>query len=322
MGIKKILSSTVFLAILTCAFWASSFVPTKVGLGYYPEPLQFAGYTFILAGVFLLPFAKVNRHFFLQLKDHFRLFLKVGFFSTTLLYGAYYTGQNLADASVIALIVGSQPFFVALMAHCILKNEKFTPLKIISIIIAIAGLVIVSFPSFKNADMIGWGSAIGILLIIIDCLSASYGNIIVSQIDFSKVDIKVLNTAELTLGGIMLLILSFIIEGFKPLPAIMISDNYKFYLSLLAMVMITDITMVIWFKLIARPDTKVSELNMWKFLIPVIGSIESWLFISNDKPTLNSIIGLIVITLALLIFSFIPVLYEKKHRNHTKAIDN
>lgn len=299
---KAFIKSTPFLAIVTCFLWASSFVPTKVGLDFFPAPLHYAGYTFIISGLILIPWANHKRNFIQQLKKHFPIALKIGFFSTTLLYGSYYTGQNYVDASIVSLIVGCQPLFVAIMAHFILKNEKFNKVKVFSIILAIIGLVVVSYPSFSEVKSIGWMSAIGIMLIIVDCLSASYGNIIVSQVDFARVDIRVINAAQLFLGGFMLMILAVIIEGPQQLPSFS-NDGYLFYICLAAMVFITVFSAIIWFSLLARPNTKVSNLNMWKFLIPVIGSLQSWTLLRNDKPTLNSVIGLVIITASLLIFN-------------------
>lgn len=297
---KNVLKSTPFLAIVTCLLWGSSFVPTKTGLQYMDAPLQFAGYTFVLAGIFMMPWAKVGKHYFMQVFDNFGIMFKVAIFSISILYGAFYTGQSLTDASVVSMIVGCQPFFVAILAHLILKNEKFNATKIIGMTLGIIGIIVVSWPEFSNIKLVGFTSAIGIVLIIIDCMSAAYGNIIVSQIDFGKVDIKVLNSAASLIGGLILLLIAYPLEGVATLP-----KEVDFYISLGAMVAITVVTTIIWMRLLSRDDVEVSALNMWKFILPLVGSIESWLFLKGDNPNAYSIAGLIVITASLLIF-FLP----------------
>lgn len=294
---KKLISSTPFLAIMTCLLWASTFVPTKVGLEYLSSPLQFAGYTYLIAGVVLMPWARIGPSYFRQVKDNLWLMLKVALFSTTILYGAYYLGQNLLDASLASLIVSAQPFFVAVMAHFLVKNDRFTPLKVLSIMMAVVGLIVVSFPNLVNMQAMGVSAIAGILLMLVNCVSAAYGNIIVSQIDFTKVNIRVLNSAELTFGGIFLLILAAATGDWQPFPT-----AGMFHIALVIKVFIAVATMVTWFALLARPEVKVSELNMWKFLMPVFGSIESWLLMKNDSPNAFTVTGLFVLTASLLIF--------------------
>ena len=294
---KKILFSTPFLAIMTCLLWASTFVPTKVGLEYLSSPLQFAGYTYLIAGVVLMPWARIGPRYFRQVRDHLGLMVKVALFSTTILYGAYYLGQNLLDASLASLIVSAQPFFVAVMAHFMVKNDRFTPLKVFSIMLAVVGLVVVSFPSLVDMQAMGVAAIGGILLMLVNCVSAAYGNIIVSKIDFAKVDIRVLNSAELAIGGIFLLILAAVSGSWQPFPA-----AGMFHAALAIKVFIAVATMVTWFALLARPEVKVSELNMWKFLIPVFGSIESWLMLEGDTPNVFTVTGMVILTASLLIF--------------------
>lgn len=294
---RKFFTSTPFLALLTCILWGSSFVPTKTGLEFMQAPLQFAGYTFVISGIVLMPWAKFGKHYFEQVFGNFGIMLKVALFSIAILYGSFYTGQNLTDASIVSLIVGCQPFFVALLAHLLLRSERFTKRKIAGLALGMTGIVVVSWQSFSDIKLMGLSSALGIIFIIIDCLSAAYGNIIVSQIDFKKVDIKVLNSFASFLGGVILLIVAYPAEGIAPLPS-----EAGFYISLGAMVFITVVTTVVWMRLLSRPNVEVTSLNMWKFVMPLVGSAESWLLLKNDKPTPYTIAGLVIITFSLLIF--------------------
>jgi drug/metabolite transporter (DMT)-like permease len=60
----------------------------------------------------------------------------------------------------------------------------------------------------------------------------------------------------------------------------------------------------IWFSLIQRPGVKVSTLNIWKFLIPVLGAILSWILINEEKPDLISILGMAVISVSLVTLNY------------------
>jgi drug/metabolite transporter (DMT)-like permease len=58
----------------------------------------------------------------------------------------------------------------------------------------------------------------------------------------------------------------------------------------------------LWFMLLQRPGVKVSELNLWKFIIPVVGAILSWLLVPDEHPELLTITGMIIITASLIMF--------------------
>ena len=52
------------------------------------------------------------------------------------------------------------------------------------------------------------------------------------------------------------------------------------------------------------PGVKVSELNIWKFLIPASGAALSWILIKDEKPDWISISGMLVITISLVTLSY------------------
>ena len=76
------------------------------------------------------------------------------------------------------------------------------------------------------------------------------------------------------------------------------------WVSLAVLVFISTVAIGVWFVLLARPGVKVSELNMWKFLIPVVGSVESWWLMPDEHPQLYSVIGLLVLTSSLVLLNY------------------
>lgn len=291
--------STPLLAIMCCLIWSIIFVPTKVGLTYYEYPFQYAGFTHLVAGLCLLPWGGFGREYIKHVKEHFGLVLKVAFFSTALLYGAYYLGQSLVAPSLAALIVSAQPFFVFVMAHFMMKNERMTTMKVVSVILAVIGVVIVSYPSVRDIEVEGLSAVIGIAMVLVNCVSASYANITVSKVDFTRVKSRVLTSSQLTLGGLMLFGVSIAVDGgVKPLPL----DNVEFLIATGAIIAFTVIAIMTWYSLLARPEVKVSELNMWKFIMPIFGTFISWVMIESDKPNVYSVTGVVVLTISLVLF--------------------
>ena len=58
----------------------------------------------------------------------------------------------------------------------------------------------------------------------------------------------------------------------------------------------------LWFKLLQRPGVKVSELNLWKFIIPGVGAMLSWLLVPNESPEWITISGIVIIIAALIMY--------------------
>ncbi|MBE0653659.1 MAG: hypothetical protein IH594_07660, partial [Bacteroidales bacterium] len=59
----------------------------------------------------------------------------------------------------------------------------------------------------------------------------------------------------------------------------------------------------IWYGLLKRPGVKVSDLNFWKFLIPVTGAMLAWLVIPGEQPSLIAIAGMSVTALSLVLLN-------------------
>ena len=110
---------------------------------------------------------------------------------------------------------------------------------------------------------------------------------------------------------IMLLIVSFIVDEpevkFYPI---------EFYGALLWLSCISAASFSLWYGELQKPGVKVSELNMLKFIIPITGSILSWILIEGEYPTTVTVTGILIITFALLL----QQMPEGSIRNFFRAI--
>ena len=96
----------------------------------------------------------------------------------------------------------------------------------------------------------------------------------------------------------MLFIASLFVEGIEPLYQDLPS---RFYIALTWLAIIPAAGFSIWYYLLSQPGIKVSELNIWKFTIPIVGVILSWILLPEEKPTFNTIIGILIISASLII---------------------
>jgi len=79
----------------------------------------------------------------------------------------------------------------------------------------------------------------------------------------------------------------------------------EYWLSLGWLAMVSAFAITIWFGLLQRPGVKVSNLNTWKFIIPIFGAFLSWMILPGENPDTISIIGMIVIAFSLLLVNYL-----------------
>ncbi len=290
--------NSVFLALIACILWSTAFAGIKIGL-QYSSPLQFAGIRFMISGLLILPFCKDLYSNFQIAWKNFDKIVWISLFQTAILYTFFYLGLNKTPAAVAAIIVGGGPLFVALIAHFTTGRDPLTLRKVIALMIGFSGIVLLALA--KDRNMQNHGSIIvGIVLLVAGNIAGSYGNILVSK-NKLKISPVFLNAIQIFMGGTIILVLSFFFEEFsfthKPL---------LYYLSLGWLSFLSAAAFSLWFIVLSRPEVKVSEINVWKFIIPLLGAVLSWLIISGEEPRWYTVIGMVLIAAAILI------IYRKK----------
>ena len=291
-------TNTVLLAIFCCLLWSSAFAGVKIGLQYTP-PIQFAGIRFFLAGILIFPFAiSINPGYFAIVRKNLGLLLIFAFLQTFLQYLLFYKGIALIPAAVSAIIIGSQPIFISLVAHFFMPGDRFTPAKILAILVAIAGVVLVSTGKDPGSAS-GKIALAGVLMMVAINIISGISNVLVAR-EKGRIPPLVISSFSMAVGGFALFLFSLPVErldlGPKPPP---------YYLSLAWLSILSALAVSIWITLLKRPGVKVSDLNLWKFLIPVFGAFLSWLLLPGELPTAATVLGMGLITLSLLVLNFV-----------------
>lgn len=215
----------------------------------------------------------------------------------------FYKGISLIPSAVAAILIGSQPLFVAIVAHFRMPGDRMTLLKTSAILLGIVGVVLVSLG--KDPNSVGGSIALmGILLMVAINILSGFTNVLVAKRS-KMIPPLVISSASMILGGTALFILSIPLEGlhFEVLPA-------PYYISLVWLSLLSAVAISIWITLLKSPGVKVSDLNLWKFLIPLFGAVLSWILIPGEEPELLSIAGMAVIAFSLLGLNLVN---RKKH---------
>ncbi len=304
---KDIIKSTTFLAIFACWLWSTAFVGVKIGLEYQ-TPFQFAGIRFFISGVLIFIYFGNPKKFLAELKSNWKFILQLGVIQIFTQYALFYSGINLVPGALAAMIIGSSPLFIAVVAHFSFHNDKMTPLKTASILIGVIGIAIITLGRTK-VEVKGELEYLGIGLLLVNNLVTGYSNVLISK-KSTGISPVVLSSTSLMLGGLMLFLVSIPVEGVHlgPFPPV-------YYYSLAWLSLLSAAAITIWNTLLKRPDVKVSLLNVWKFLIPVSGATLSWLLLTDEHPDFVSIAGMVIIAFSLLALNYANRKAAHKTRN-------
>jgi drug/metabolite transporter (DMT)-like permease len=286
--------NTIFLAITACLLWSTAYASIKIGL-QYDTPLHFAGIRFIISGLLILPFTVAPGVFVKMIRQYWRVVVWVTLLQTLVNYGLFYMGLDLVPGALGAVIVGSQPLVTAVVASIMHKEDKLTAKKIVTIIFGLSGVILIS----AGRQIFKLGTALellGVIMILTANISVATSNVIVS-VRSKGMNPFVLSSSTLFFGGVILYLVSIPIEGRSQG-----SFPSQYWLILSWLSFMAAVAFSLWFMLLQRPGVKVSELNLWKFIIPVVGAILSWLLVPDENPEWITITGMVIITASLIMF--------------------
>lgn len=283
---------TKILAIIACLLWGSAFAAAKIGFTY-TTPLHLSGLRFMLAGILLIPFLIYQRTDWKANLKEWKYMLLFGILQTFIQYGLFFMGLDTVPASAAAIIIGGGPLFVAIMAHFLMNNDKLTPRKSFAIVLGLTGVAFISISKGITTDT-GYHFWIGIGFLIISNITGAFTNIIVAKNKNRVSPIMLTAFANFT-GGALLYIVSCFTENYA-----LREYTTEFYIALIWLAFIPAAAFSIWFTLLKRPKVQVSELNIWKFVVPVTGCLLSWMILPEEAPDIYSVTGIAIISMALI----------------------
>jgi drug/metabolite transporter (DMT)-like permease len=285
---QKQSSALPYLSILgALVIWSSSFVAIKIAYETFPPitlgAVRFLVATLILGALTLLPKNRVK----LEKKDIGTVALS-GLMGITL----YAVLQNIAmqwtSASSATLIIASYPAITLLLESLIYK-VKMNLFKIVGIVIAIAGVVILSY---VKADTRQQGELLGVLLLLIAGIAWAFYNFLTKKVVNRYPSISLLFYQTL-FGAIFMAPLALFERGDWATPTALTFSMMLFlglFCSVLAFLLYNN-------GLKKLPASSVtSMLN----LVPIFGVFFSWVLL-GEQVTLRKVIGGVVIIAGVMI---------------------
>ncbi len=258
------------------------------------SPLNLAGVRFILAGLLLIPLTQGIKPQIYLIKNNLKLVLTVSLFQTVLLYGAFFLAMPYVRGAQAAIVIGSSPLTYAVIAHLTMgKTDRMNKGTLLSICAGIIGIILISLAS-KPWEPVGLREFLGMMVLMGGSTVSALANIVIAKQQSNKANPIALNSLQMFCGGLVLLLIGFFFEGIPTL-----NLPIQFWAVLFWLAFISACAFSIWFHLLSK--MKVSKLNIWKFLIPVFGSIFAWVLLPEESPDKLSLIGVFFVSIGVII---------------------
>lgn len=281
-----------YLALaLAASIWGGMYVVSKYALDYIP-PFTLLWLRYLTGFCVLYPLAARQHKTPLTWADH-RIFLSIGLIGYVISVGLQFVGTRLSSAHNGAIITSASPAFILLFAWLMLA-ERLTTRKLLSVLMATAGVVIV----------VGWDTGtggqsalLGNLALIGAAITWALLSVLARKFSASLSPL-VITTGAVFWAAVLTTPIMFVEWRFLPVQGL---DNPLLWGAVLYLgVVATAGAFYFWNKGLSLVEAGTG--SVFFFLQPVVGALLGWLVLGERLST-SFFIGGGVIMLAVLIAS-------------------
>lgn len=271
--------SVIGIAIFCSLLWGSAFPVLKISyeeLQMAPDDtiakVVFAGLRFLLAGIIVLVGLLLTspRHLLVTRRQIFVLVI-LGIVQTSLQYFFFYNGLAKVSGMQGSILSASGTFFTVIIAHYFYKNDRMNWNKTIGLIAGFTGIIVANWgQSFELSFQItGEG------YMILAALTGAVGTIMAKELA-TGIHPFALTGWQLSIGAAILLII-----GLPQLEENAIIFNPLGTGLFIYSAILSAVAFALWYSLLKY--NKAGEISIYKFVVPVSGTVLSALFIPGEK---------------------------------------
>lgn len=259
-------------ASLAAVLWGTSYVGAKYVVAWIP-PLTAATVRFWMVTVLCWPLMWFTKQQQKVERGDWAGLILVGLFQTSFYFALQYAGIGLTTASNTSVIVNIRPVFVAILSVIVLR-ESLSSHRIVGIIMAFAGVLVLSTGGSLASLSLKSQHILGDFLILLNAISGAIGLIINKRL-LDKLRPFPAMVYTQTFGAIGLIpfaIVEMLVRGSMPSVPLL-----PWIVLLYQAVFSTILAHVLWNRALAR--TEASRAAVFIYLAPVTTGVLSWLLL-------------------------------------------
>lgn len=277
-------SSAYWAVVVLCVFWGTTWLPSKIGVGYMP-PLQLAGTRQLVAGTLFMTYFSFRRMPLPTLRQ-FGALTVLSFFFLVVSNGLTVWSLKYIPSGVGSIIGAIVPLWIALIS-VLFMGEKLNRLVAAGLVLGFSGIVLVFFndllllfdPAAKGNNF-GAGMVLG----IIATLSWSIGTIYTAR---SAIKLDPFHSLgwQMLISGIILLSTSYGFEETVPLRQI-----HHHALTAIAYLVIVGSIITFMAYIYALRKLPTAQVAVYAYVNPIIAVLLGWVIL-GEKVNLFLLAG-------------------------------
>jgi drug/metabolite transporter (DMT)-like permease len=279
---------TLFVYILLCLIWGSTWLAIKIGLSEAP-PFTTAALRFILATSILWGISFAKGYTYPKRPAEVLRLGYPGVYMFGASFALVYFGQQYINTATGAVLFASYPFFVAAFAWLLYRLEKLRPLAWVGMILGFTGVVLISYDSLQASEDV----FLGTILVVAAAATAAYG-IVIHRHRFNDVNIVVAANVQMITGGVFLVAGALLFESWSDFQVSVASIGSIIYLATCG----TVVTFLGYYWLLKR--ARVTVVALIAFITPVV-AILIGVLVADETLTPLIIVGSVLTLLGVLL---------------------
>ena len=289
------------LALGSCFLWGSAFPSVKIGYRLFSigandtyEKILFAGYRFFLSSMMIFAFCLITGRSLKLKKSHVPKVAFLGILQTTTQYVFFYIGLSNTSGTIGSILSASSTFFTVIIAHFFFKEDRLTLKRIAGVVLGFIG---VSLANMNSGGIQGSFSLTGEGFIIISSLVGALAGIYIKRIS-KDISPFAISGYQLLIGSLILVAIGFLGGGTD------IIFTSTGLLLLMSLGLKSAAAFTLWSILLKYND--VGRVSIYKFTIPLFGTLLSYMFLDESFLGLYVIVAIILVSLGILLINLRP----------------
>lgn len=197
---------TGFIAL--SLIWGTTWLVIKIGLDGMP-PFLGVGLRFIAAGAIVVSIGFIKERKVTFSLALLKLTLIIGILMFTISYSAVYWAEQYISSGMASIMFSTLPFYVAAFAAIILKNERLNKLRVMGMIVGVAGTALIFSENLSVQNFI---ELMAHLAVFASPISAAFA-VVITKKNIHNHNRYLLNGGSMLVGGITTLSIHFIFDG-------------------------------------------------------------------------------------------------------------
>jgi drug/metabolite transporter (DMT)-like permease len=280
------------LAVIFCLLFGSNALPIKITLFWMP-PIALAAIRFTISVLVIYAYSRITGVALTIEKGGWRHMYTLG-----LIFGVQFSllhvGLDNTTVSHGAILMNTQPFFVAILAHFFLRDDRLTVRRIIGILLAFIGVILL----FSKGDAGKSQTIVGDAIMITTAFLWAIQTVYIKR-HLEDWDPILVVLIPMIIGVYILVTAHLALEQGKPVgfnPTVAAAIFYQ-------AVIVAGFGYLTWTNLLLKYQA--STLSTFVFLMPVSGVVLGVLFM-DDELTVRLALGLLCIAVGILVVNIKP----------------